>query len=141
MSDHTESTKYADAFWQVAPIPVVLGASTVLVWKSPSILGVVAVAVLAIVGLFVEVAIVTELRRKWHGEPPGPIARAFEGLGRHSSWYSGLSIAFMAVVFSALGYLVKGRSLGMSFVSTMVAGCGFVAVVVLLSAAIERIRR
>jgi len=45
----------------------------------------------------------------------------------------------MAMVFSVLGYFVKGRSVGLSFLETVLIGSGFVAVVFGLGLLTDRI--
>lgn len=139
VSQQPISSRYADAFWRLAVIPAVLTGVAVLVVDRPSTPAIVALVVLLTVGSLAEALIFRDLRHMWSGEAPGPIGLAFEGLGHSTSLYNALSLAFMAIVFSLLAYVVKGRSLGMSVPDAMLAGCGFFALALLLGAVVERI--
>ena len=141
MIDSSSPSRYAEAFWRVLPIPVVLVGLAVLVFRHrPSGAVLLALAILTLVALGLEALIMWELRRRWLGEPPGALGRAIEALSRQTLLWTALCLAWFAIASSPLLYLVKGRSLGMSLLQTTVTTCVFMALVVGLAAVIERLR-
>ena len=71
--------KYADAFWRLVPIPALVVADGVALARHPSAPGVAALALLALVGSFVEVVIWNGLRLRWQrGLHPESVGRLYE---------------------------------------------------------------
>ncbi len=60
--------RYAEAFWWVVPIPAALVAGVVMVARRPSVIGIVALTLLALIGLGLETVVARHFRRRWAGE-------------------------------------------------------------------------
>lgn len=97
MNELSFADKYTDAFWRVTPIPLLVGADVIAVILRPSSAGVVALLVVAFVGLLVELVILRDLRRRWSagvprssigslGEPSGAATLVLFGVLLWGGW-------------------------------------------------------
>lgn len=79
MTELSFSQKYADAFWRLVPIPALVVANVIALTLHPSRAGVLAVAVLAAVGLGVEGVLWRRLRLRWQpGLDPQSVGKLVE---------------------------------------------------------------
>ncbi len=81
------SWRYNEAFWWVVPIPAVIIGGVVLTLLRPSLGGVVALGLLAVVGLGVEFLLWRTFRRRWAGDQDAHPASGING--RMRSFLSG----------------------------------------------------
>lgn len=117
------SGRYAEAFWWVVPIPASLVAAAGLASVNRSSAGVVAVALLALVGLSVEVHVWRTFRRRWTGDPTAhPAAGLPESLRRPLELVMAFGFLFAAMVW-------KARGLGESWLVSFLMPVGYLALV------------
>ncbi len=103
--DLSRAEKYRDAFWRLVPIPagVVIALASVIV--HPSATGVVAVAVLGVVGALVEVVLWRKLQIRWEGGVPE------ESVGQLIEPDGALRLLFIVLALGTVRAIVFGLSL------------------------------
>lgn len=103
MSELSRSQKYTDAFWRLAPIPLLVGSALVTVTLRATAVAVVAGALLLLVGTFAEVLIWRHLRLRWaKGVSPESVGQLVEPGSRQAS-ILGAGLLSAAIIGKAFG--------------------------------------
>lgn len=129
----TRRERYAEAFWWIIPIPVLVIAAVGLAVAKPSPAGLIAVTLAAVVGLLVEVCVWRTFRRRWAGNPQ---AHPTAGIPDRLRWPLSVALAF-GLLIAAIAWRATG--LGESWAVGVVMGVGYIALVFAIGAVVQKV--
>lgn len=110
MSELSFPDRYTDAFWRVVPIPLLVGVDVVGVVLRPSPAGIAALAIVAVVGLLVEVVICRDLKQRWAAGVPRESIGSWGEPGRPAVLVLGAACLWGAWTWK--GHATQGQSWG-----------------------------
>ena len=96
-------SRYAEAFWPLAFLPLLGGVCVFRLVQRPSATVVLAITVLGLVAVIGEVLVWQALLGRWRGEPPGRLGRAMMRI-EQDKW---VSAVFVALWLSMIGVVLK----------------------------------